>query len=272
VLLPELPLSRWALGALCAFFVGMAKTGVPGLGILVVPLMVLAVGDARLSAGWLLPLLCTADVFAVLYYRRHAQTRRLFSLAPWVLAGMGAGALALAAREQLLRPLVGIIVLAMIGLHLRRRAIAAAATNAPGPGLPDATSPPAPAANGEPPRDSIGHAATFGVVAGFATMVANAAGPVMNLYLLAKRLPKQEFIATGAWFFLVINFSKLPVYRAHRLISAQSLLFDLVLVPAVVGGALLGRSLFERLPQRAFEVIVLALTTLAALLLLVPRG
>jgi uncharacterized membrane protein YfcA len=262
VLLPELSAGRWALAAACAFFVGMAKTGVPGLGILVVPLMVLAVGDARLSAGWLLPLLCTADLFAVVYYRRHAQTRRLFSLAPWVLVGMGGGALALTAREAVLRPVVGVIVLAMIGLHLRRRRLATAEAAKP------------PGAQGSPaaPVERLSHAATYGVVAGFATMVANAAGPVMNLYLLARRLPKQEFIATGAWFFLVINFSKLPVYRAHHLISARSLLFDLVLVPAVVTGALLGRRVFQRLPQRAFEVIVLALTTLAASLLVVPRA
>jgi uncharacterized membrane protein YfcA len=251
--LPELSWGGWALGALCAFSVGMAKTGVPGLGILVVPLMVLTVGDARQSAGWLLPLLCTADLFAVVYYRRHAQIRRLFHLAPWVLVGMAAGGLALGAPERYLRPVVGAIVLAMIGLHLRRRR---AATADPPPAAPE----------------RIAQSAGFGLIAGFATMVANAAGPVMNLYLLARRLPKQEFMATGAWFFLVINFSKLPVYRAHGLIGARSLLFDLLLLPAVVAGALSGRSLFARLPQRAFEAIVLGLTTLAALLLLLPRG
>src|SRR3712207_5679162 len=110
--MPELAWWQWALGTAAAFFVGVAKTGVPGLGILVVPLMVLAVGDARQSAGWLLPLLCTADLFAVVYYRRHAQTRRLFYLAPWVLVGMAGGAAALAADERYLRPVVGAIVLA----------------------------------------------------------------------------------------------------------------------------------------------------------------
>jgi uncharacterized membrane protein YfcA len=254
VVLPELPIGRWLIGALCAFFVGMAKTGVPGLGILVVPLMVFAVGDARQSAGWLLPLLCTADVFAVVYFRRHAQTRWLFSLAPWVLVGMGTGALALSAPETYLRPAVGVIVLAMIVLHLRRKAMAAAEGSA------------APVT-----RERWTHAAGFGALAGFATMVANAAGPVMNLYLLAKRLPKQEFIATGAWFFLVINASKVPVYAGHGLISVRSLLFDLVLLPAVVAGALSGRRVFALLPQRAFETIVLGLTALAALLLMLPR-
>jgi uncharacterized membrane protein YfcA len=247
---PELAPWRWLLGAACAFFVGVAKTGVPGLGIMVVPLMVVAVGDARLSAGWLLPLLCAADLFAVAYYRRHAQARRLFSLAPWVLGGMALGAVALGGPEQILRRVVGAIVLAMIGVHLYRKRRAAAPLEPGG-------------------RERV-QAAPYGVVAGFATMVANAAGPVMNAYLLAKRLPKEEFIATGAWFFLVINLSKLPVYAGHHLISARSLLFDAALLPAVALGALSGRALFRRLPQRGFELAVLGLTAAAALLLLLP--
>jgi uncharacterized membrane protein YfcA len=243
---PALSAWQWLLGMACAFFVGVAKTGVPGFGILVVPLMVLAVGDARQSAGWLLPLLCAGDLFAVAYYRRHAQVRRLFSLTPWVLVGMGVGAVALGAPELFLRRLVGGIVLFMIALHLARRA-------GKGPPLPERMS----------------QQAAYGAAAGFATMVANAAGPVMNAYLLAKRLPKEEFIATGAWFFLVINLTKLPVYGYHRLIGVRSLIFDLVVLPVLIAGALSGRALFRRLPQRAFELIVLGLTAAAALLLVV---
>jgi uncharacterized protein len=245
-LLPALSAWQWLLGMVCAFFVGVAKTGVPGFGILVVPLMVLAVGDARLSAGWLLPLLCAGDLFGVFYYRRHAQVRRLFSLTPWVLVGMAAGAVALGAPEQYLRRLVGAIVLVMIALHLARRA-----------------------GKGRPPPERMAPQAAYGAVAGFATMVANAAGPVMNAYLLSRRLPKEEFIATGAWFFLVINLSKVPVYGYHGLIGARSLLFDLLLLPLLIAGALSGRAIFRRLPQRAFEITVLALTAAAALLLLI---
>jgi len=94
-LIPQLAAWQWTVGVVCAFSVGVAKTGLPGLGILVVPLMVLAVGDARQSAGWLLPVLCTADLFAVYYWRRNTAARRMFSLAPWVLAGMALGAVAL---------------------------------------------------------------------------------------------------------------------------------------------------------------------------------
>ena len=105
---------QWLLGAAVAFNVGVAKTGVPGLGILIVPLMVLVVGDVRQSAGWLLPVLCTADVFAVIYWRRHAAANRLFQLAPWVLIGIALGAAALSLNERVLRPVVGAIVLIML--------------------------------------------------------------------------------------------------------------------------------------------------------------
>ena len=241
-MIPTLDGWQWALGALVAFLVGVAKTGVPGLGILVVPLMVLAVGDARQSAGWLLPLLCTADIFAVIYWRRHAAAWRLFRLAPWVLCGMALGAFALEVPERLIRPGVGIIVIAMLGAHVWRQSRKDPAAVSPHPVL-------------------------YGASAGFATTVANAAGPVMNLYLLSQRLPKEEFIATGAWFFFLINLAKLPIYAFHHLMGARSLTFDLLLAPAVIAGSMVGRKVVHILPQAVFNALVLILTAVSALLL-----
>ena len=232
---------QWLLGGFCSFLVGVAKTGVPGVGILTIPLMVLTVGDARLSAGWLLPILCTADVFAVAYWRRHAAVGRLFSLAPWVLVGMAAGAAALSLSERVLRPAIGVIVLLMLGAYLRRRS--------------------------RPQQPVSSHAAPYGVAAGFASTVANAAGPVMNLYLLSKRLPKEEFVATGAWFFFFVNLSKVPIYSWHELFSARSLTFGALMAPAVMAGALTGRWIIHHIPQRVFEVLVLVLTAVSSLLL-----
>lgn len=239
-LISALSSSQWLLGVAAAFLVGIAKTGVPGLGILVVPIMVLAVGDARQSAGWLLPLLCTADIFALYYWRRHASAGRLFGLAPWVLAGCIAGAFALNLPERQIRLLVGVIVLLMLAAWLRRRFVT---------GDGDVAAPP------------------YGIAAGFATTVANAAGPVMNLYLLSKRLPKEEFVATGAWFFFFVNLSKVPIYQYHGLFSKQSLLFDAALFPAVLTGALTGRWVIARIPPHVFEAIVVILTAASTVLL-----
>jgi uncharacterized membrane protein YfcA len=248
VRVPSLAAWQWILGATCALLVGISKSGVPGFGIAVVPLMVMVVGNARASAGWLLPMLCTADLFAVAYYRRHAQARRLFDLAPWVLVGMAAGAVALGWGESVLRPIIGAVVLVMIAAHLWRK-------------WRRPTTVPA----------GLSHSASYGVLAGFATTVANAAGPVMNVYLLSKRLPKEEFVAAGAWFFFLINLVKLPIYRWRGMITGRSLLFDACMVPAVALGAVLGRKLVRRLAQTTFESVVLALTAAATLLMFLPR-
>jgi uncharacterized membrane protein YfcA len=228
--------------------VGMAKTGVPGLGILVVPLMVLVCGEPARSAGTLLPLLCVADCFAVFYYRRHASAWRLWDLCPWVAAGMvlAYGVMALL-DKSVLKPLVAVVVLAMVAAHLARKY------------------------RGDPPAERDWHrAALFGVTAGFATTLANAAGPVMNLYLLSQALQKDEFMGTGAWFFFIINLSKIPIYLVQRppWIDLASLRLDIFLAGPVLVGALTGRWLYAHIPQRAFEWAVLGLTAAAAILML----
>ncbi|MBI3208486.1 MAG: sulfite exporter TauE/SafE family protein [Candidatus Solibacter usitatus] len=245
--MPDLPLWKWILGALCAFNMGVAKTGMPGLGILVVPLFVLTVGDARASAGWLLPILLSSDVFAVFYYRRHAAAGRLFALAPWVAVGLAAGSFVLRYDDKVLRPLVGFIILSMLCVYLiRQRRV-------------------------DPlPTDSLVASGFYGAFAGFATMVANAAGPVMNVYLLSKRLTREEFVATGAWFFFLVNLSKIPVYLSHGMITSQSLAFDAAMIPASIGGALAGRWLLPLIPQKTFELVVVVLAFVATALLFVP--
>ena len=138
--------------------------------------------------------------------------------------------------------MVGIIILLMLAAYLRRRF------------RPDTLTTPT-------------RPAPYGIAAGFATTVANAAGPVMNLYLLTQQLPKDRFVATGAWFFFLVNLAKVPIYQWHGLFSHASLAFNLLMVPAVLAGALMGRWLIERTPQKVFETLVIALTFVAALLL-----
>jgi hypothetical protein len=117
-------------------------------------------------------------------------------------------------------------------------------------------------------NDRIPHrmwfAALMGTMAGFTTMVANAAGPVMILYMLSMQLPKMEFLGTGAWFFLAVNLFKVPFSYQLDLITAASLTLDLRLAPPVVVGAVLGRLLIGHINQRLFETLALALTVLAA--------
>jgi uncharacterized protein len=124
------------------------------------------------------------------------------------------------------------------------------------------------------PDEAAAHAPAWfgpamGLFAGFTTMIANAAGPVMTLYLLAMRLPKLEFLGTGAAFFLVINWIKVPFAVQLGIINPASLTLNLWLLPAVAIGALLGRPVVERVNQRVFEDLALALAAVATVRLLV---
>ena len=235
---------KWLLGAFCAFNIGIAKTGMPGIGIMAVPLFVLTVDDARLSAGWLLPVLLSADIYAIIAYRRLAARNQLFSLAPWVAIGMIGGAVVLGWPETILRKMVGAIVLLMVGLFLIRKKYGEALI-----------------------RDGVWYSGLYGSAAGFSTMVANAAGPVMNVYLMTRKLPREEFVATGAWFFFLVNVLKLPVYSWRGLISARSLTFDAALVPFALLGAWAGRKYLMKIPQQAFDGAVIGLAAVAALIL-----
>ena len=240
--MPDLPAWRWALGICCALLIGLGKTGAPGASTLTVPLLVMTVGDARYAAAWAAPILITGDLFAVSYWRRHAEARALMSLVPWVAVGMLVGALALGLNEPVLRRILALVVLAMLLVSVLRR--------------------------WRPTLKVGGHPSVYGVSAGFATTVANAAGPVMSLYLLTKNLPKEQFVATGAWFFLIVNVTKLPIYWSRHLFSPASLLFDLTMVPAVVCGAFTGLWLVHRIPQRLFDNLILVLTAISTVFLL----
>jgi len=246
---------HWANAISIAFVVGAAKTGVPGLGFLAVPWLAWVLApNSLLSVGALLPMLICADVMAVWLYRRNPAVHHLWQLLPWVLIGLGVGAgLLLSLPARWFNPAIGGTVVAMILVHLWRRW----------------------RKHIEPPGRVVG--AGVGIIAGTTTTLANAAGPVMNLYLLAQRMPKEEFIAAGAWFFFVINLLKVPIYvglgalgqGSKLMITSQTLLMDACLLPAVIAGSLIGRRLIPYIPQRTFEAVVLLLAAAGAVRLLV---
>lgn len=240
----------WALLAGAAFIAGFGKTGIPGVGILAVAVFANLL-PARQATGVVLPLLIVGDVVAVLLYRRHTRWAHLAGLLPPTLAGILLGWLALGwADDRQTARLVGALLAAMLVLHLLRRLRAQEI-------------------EAEAGRAPPWFAWLTGLVAGFATQVANAAGPVMLIYLLAMRLPKLEFLGTGAVFFLAVNLFKVPFMVQLELINADSLALNLWLAPAVALGALAGRAVAGRVNQRAFEVAALTLTALATAKLLV---
>ncbi|MDY0908326.1 sulfite exporter TauE/SafE family protein [Microbacterium sp. CFBP9034] len=246
--MPDLTWFAWALLGVAALIVGLSKTAVPGAGTIAVAIFA-AVLPAKASTGTLLLLLIVADLFAVTMYRRHANWRVLLRLAPAVVVGvlLGVGFLAVA-DDAWVKRTIGVILLVVITLTLLRRRAGKVVSE-------------------EGPHRVA--AATYGTLGGFTTMVANAAGPVMSMYFLAARFPVKEFLGTAAWFFAIVNLFKVPFSIGLGIITVPGLLLDLVLVPVVVVGALVGRWLADRLDQRLFERLVIAFTIVGAVYLLV---
>uniref|UniRef100_UPI000A3D5C62 sulfite exporter TauE/SafE family protein n=2 Tax=Streptomyces TaxID=1883 RepID=UPI000A3D5C62 len=200
-----------------------------------------------------LPLLIAGDVLAVLTYRRHAHWPTLWRLFPAVAAGVVVGTLFLMrADDGIVRTSIGVILLLMAALTVWRRRTAEQAAE------PDAVT----------TRAGRVKARSYGVLGGFTTMVANAGGPVMSMYLLSAGFRKLGFLGTSAFFFLIVNVSKVPFSVGLGLIDGPSLLLDAALVLFVLPGALLGKWAVDRINQRLFEQLVIAATVLGALQLL----
>ncbi|RCK70662.1 sulfite exporter TauE/SafE family protein [Desertihabitans brevis] len=232
---------------LAAFGVGFAKTAIGGLGTVAVALFAFVL-PARESTAALLLVLLVGDVIAVTRYRKHVDWALIRGLLPGLLPGLlvGTGLLALLSDDVVQRG-IGIIVLLLVGLQLwlRRRGAAPA----------------------EPRPWSWPARLGVGTAAGTTTMVANAGGPVMTLYLLGQGVPKHRFVGTNAWFFFGLNLCKVPFSIGLGLMEPRHVLLALVLAPAVGLGAWLGISVINRIRQQAFELAVLGAAALSAVAL-----
>ncbi|APX34908.1 hypothetical protein BH708_14005 [Brachybacterium sp. P6-10-X1] len=270
-MIPTLATASWLLVAVGAVVVGLSKTAMPGGGTIAVGLFALAL-PAKESTAALLLLLMVGDATALWVYRREPDVRTLVRLIPSVLIGIVLGTVFFATvGGDTVRTTIGVILLALIAVTVWRRR--AARTKAPeteeattvGSGTSTA---PAPTAG--PSRLGVALSrAGYGALGGFTTMVANAGGPVMSMYFYAMRMPVLTFLGTSAWFFAIVNVVKLPFSAGLGLITRDTLVMDLMMVPLVLLGAYCGTKIARRIPQRVFESTVLVLTVGSALALLI---
>ncbi|UCG47698.1 MAG: sulfite exporter TauE/SafE family protein [Phycisphaerales bacterium] len=245
--MPELSTPAWILVAASALMVGISKTGMPGLGILPALLMAHAL-PAQKSVGALLGILILGDLFAAAYHRHNARWSHMPRLLPAALGGIVTGYFLLkVVTDAQLKPIIGVIVLAMLAVNYWRTKTRAKDLHIP---------------------TQWWFAAALGFLAGLTSMMANAAGPVMVIYLLAMRLPKVEFVGTTAWFFFVVNWLKVPFSMNLEMMTAQSIRLNLMLLPLIALGALAGMFLLKRIGQKAFDVVVRVLAVAAAVKLL----
>lgn len=237
----------WILLFVCALLIGMSKTGIQGITLLAIPLMAINFG-AKPSTGLILPMLCFSDLIAVCYYRRMAEWKYIVKLLPAAIIGFF-----LAIAIDRLIPanafgklmgiciFIGIVVMLWIEKRGKDSKICT----------------------------SWWYAPSFGLMGGFTTMIGNAAGPVMSVYLLSMRLPKYSFVGTSAWFFLVVNYLKLPLQIfAWGNISSATIALNIISIPFMVIGAFAGIYFVKKIPEKSYRIFIIAVTILSTVVLL----
>lgn len=242
-------ITKWLLILLAAFIVGLSKAGLKGIDMMNVTLMAIAFGG-RTSTGMILPLLCAADIMAVLYYHRHARWPQFWKLIPWMVVGVLIGVyVGKDLNEVIFRRLMAVIiiltVIIMLALEFRK--------------------------NVAIPGNKL-FAAVMGLVSGFTTMLGNLAGAFSNIYFLAMRMPKYNFIGTAAWVFLVINLFKLPFQVIYwKNITVSTLQTSLLALPVLAIGFFAGVKIVAKIKDESYRKVVIALTLIGAIFIFLKR-
>jgi uncharacterized membrane protein YfcA len=235
--------------ALSAFIIGLSKAGLKGIDMLNVTIMTIVFGG-KASTGIVLPLLCVADVLAVIYYHRHAQWSHVIKLMPWMVIGILVGVfvgkdLNEAIFRKVMATIIVLTVVIMLVIEFRKAMVM--------------------------PNNKL-FVSGMGLVSGFTTMLGNLAGAFSNIYFLAMRLPKNDFIGTGAWIFLLINWFKVPFQIFYwNNITTTSLLTDLALVPFLVLGFWCGLKLVAQIKDDLYRKVVIVLTLIGAIFIFLKR-
>jgi len=244
--IPDITGWEWFLAILSAFLLGASKTGLSGAGMISIPVLA-AIFGGKMSAGLVLPMLSFADIFAVSYYNRHAQWKYVIKLLPWAVLGIFLGLyVGEQVSDKVFKEIIGVIVISSIGIMIwrdnQKRELK----------IPD----------------YWWFSAIMGFAGGFATMIGNAAGPIMALYLLSMRLPKNSYIGTGAWFFFVINLFKIPFHIfVWGTITWSSFSFDVMMIPALSLGAIVGVRVVRFIPEKAYRVFIIVITLVSSVFL-----
>jgi uncharacterized membrane protein YfcA len=234
---------QWFSAIGCAIMVGFSKTAVGGVGTLAIPIMADIFGG-KASSAILLPMLISGDLLAVRHYRKHNNWVYIWRILPWTLAGLIIGlTMGNLVNDRQFKMIIAFSVLACLGilvwLEWRKEKLV----------IPD----------------RWWFTALIGLAGGFTTMIGNAAGPVITIYFLAIRLNKYDFISTGAWLFMILNLTKVPLQIFFwQAITPATFAFDVTMIPAIVAGALFGIWVIKWIPEKPFRFIVIILTVIAA--------
>ncbi|AFQ44045.1 sulfite exporter TauE/SafE family protein [Desulfosporosinus meridiei] len=243
----NLSLWQWVWVIIAAFLVGFSKTGMSGFLMPVIPIVASVFGGKE-STGIILPLLIVGDAFALYYYRRHADWSNIKKLLPWTYVGLIIGVIAgsnVNDKQFKMFIAISVILCLIILIYMEKKG-----------------------ENFEVPKGAWFYAA-MGALSGFTSMIGNAAGSIFSIYLLAMGFKKNGFMGTTAWFFFIVNLSKVPlqVLFWHN-ISFKTLGLTIGMLPAIAAGALLGAIVIKKVNEKQFRILIIVMTAVAAVRLL----
>ncbi|HEY8804290.1 MAG TPA: sulfite exporter TauE/SafE family protein [Clostridium sp.] len=244
----DLSIMQWTWLIIAAFLVGFSKSGVSGFLMPVIPILASLFGGKE-STGVILPLLVIGDAFALYYYNRHADWKNIKKLLPWALIGLVFGVIVgNYINDKQFKVVISISVLLCL--------VALIYTEKKGENIKVPT--------------SKWFYVTAGIATGFTSMIGNAAGPIFSVYLLTMNFKKNDFMGTTAWFFFLINLSKVPLQILfwHN-ISVKTVILSIGMVPAIALGALLGMLMIKKINEKYFRYIIISMTAIAAVRLLI---
>jgi uncharacterized membrane protein YfcA len=238
----------FALYLVVALILGLTKAGLNGISLSVIPVMALIFG-AKESTGVLLPMLITADIMAVIYYNRSAVWKHITRILPWVAGGI---LVALVTGNLINDTQFRIVMVTVVWLMIILM-IFNDLNSKKGKSIPE----------------NHFFAPAMGLAGGFATMIGNSAGPVFTLYFLAMRLPKKEFIGTGAWLYFIMNLGKLPLQIfVWKTITVNTIFLDFLAAPVIAAGIFLGIRIVKIIPEKAYRYFIIITTLVASAFLL----
>lgn len=239
--------SAWALYFLCAMLIGMSKTGIMNIGTLTVPIFAWIFG-AKYSTGIVLILLCFADTIAVIYYRKAFLWSEVKKLLPMALLGLGIGLISgNYVNDKVFKVMISVcLLLGVVIMVLTERS--------------------------DRFRQTVDHplySPLFGLIMGFSTMVGNAAGPALSVYMLSKKLDKVTFTATSAWFIMILNFTKIPLQAlVWKNLTWEGIWLNIMGLPFILLGGFLGIKLLKIIPEKEYRQLILALVVISSLFLM----
>ena len=241
----------WVLYFFCAMLIGVSKTGIQNVGTFTIPMFALLFG-AKFSTGIVLILLCMADLLAVIYYRKQFVWSEIKSMLPFSLIGLVIGLfVGDLIDDQTFKFIMGACIFISVLLMIW--------------GTNKSKYNP----EGKDFTDNWWYSPSFGLLVGFSTMIGNAAGPALTIFLLTRKLKKVTLVATGAWFIMILNFSKIPLQLlVWKNLTWEGLILNILAIPFILLGGYIGIKLVKIIPEREFKIVILALVIISSLMLM----